>query len=251
MECYAVTRLMDVVIGSLLGVILGFGLGWARDWWSSRPRIDVRIGLVRTVYASFVAMMMKYAWMQCDEASAELGTALLVVLNVAVLNESGEDAISEAKLIVPGAESSEHPQPMREFAAKVKGESLLVPAMVANERKFLGQNLSAHSLTDARLVFEIYRRDLKEAAWGRLLDSKPQLSIATIRGAKAKAVVDLRRTDVVKSPPVPKDLPGPHIYFTPPIHGYERFQTRHEVFGDSYESTYFGERYIYREEELW
>jgi len=242
---------MDVIVGSLLGVVLGFGLGWVRDWWGSRPRIDVRVGLVRTVYAVFVAMMMKYAWMQCDETSHEPNTALLVLLNVAVLNESSDDAVSIAELIVQGAKVPEQPTSMPASQPRVEGDVLYVPSMVGNERRFLGQNLSGHSLTDLRLVFEIYRRDLTETAWSTILESQTTLSITTIRGAKGKTNVDLRRTPVLKQPPASKDAAGPPVYFTPPIKGYERFQERYEVFGSSYEDTYFGKRYIYPTEELW
>lgn len=242
---------MDVILGSLVGVVLGFGLGWVRDWWNSRPRIDVRLGLGRAVYAVFVAMMMKYAWIQRDETSAEPNTALLVLLNVAILNESSDDALSTAELVVSGARVAEHPSSMPASAPRVEGNVLFAPAMVANERRFLGQNLPAHTLTDVRLVFEIFRRDLTDAAWSRLLDSEPTLSLKTIRGAKAKTEVDLRKTEVIKQPPPPKDAPAPPIYYTPPIKGYERFNERYEVFGTSYEDTYFGKRFIYRDEELW
>jgi hypothetical protein len=156
---------VDVILGSLIGVVLGFGLGWVRDWWNSRPRIDVRVGLVRTVYAVFVAMMMKYAWMQCDETSQEPNTTLLVLLNIAVLNESGDDAVSIAELILQGAKVAQHPISMPASAPRVDGNHLYVPAMVANERRFLGQNLLAHSLTDVRLIFEVFRRDLTDTAW--------------------------------------------------------------------------------------
>jgi hypothetical protein len=242
---------VDVILGSLVGVVLGFGLGWVRDWWNSRPRIDVRVGLVRTVYAVFVAMMMKYAWMQRDETSQEPNTAVLLLLNIAVLNESSDDAMSTAELIVSGAKVAEHPTSMPASAPRIEGNVLYAPAMIANERRFLGQNLPAHSLTEVRLVFEIYRRDLTAPAWSTLLDSKPALSITTIRGARAKINVDLRRTEAIKQPPPPKDAPTPPIYFTPPIKGYERFQERYEAFGTSYEETYFGKRFIYPDAELW
>jgi hypothetical protein len=242
---------VDVIAASLIGVAVGFGLGWARDWWNARPRVDVKIGVVRSVYALFVAMMQKYAWMQCDETAEDRWVALLVVLNVAVLNESGDDAIAEAEMVVRGPNLGRRPrQDYPEFAAKVEGGVLHVPAMVANERRFLGHNLPAHSLTDVRLVFEIYRSDLTESAWTGLLDSKPQLTVVTIRGAKATSAVNLRRTDVVKRP-WPKDRGASPVWFPPPIKGYERFQERYEVFGSSYQDTYFGKKFTYPEQELW
>jgi hypothetical protein len=241
---------MDAVIGSLVGVAVGFGLGWFRDWWGSRPRIELRIAQVRSVYAFFVAMMMKYAWMQCDETSDQRWTALLVVVNAAVLNGSSDDAVAEARLVVRGARSGERSARIPDFAAQDKGGRLYIPAMTAQERAFSGQNLPEHSLTEVRLVFEIYRDDLDPAAWSGLLVSKPEVHITTIRGATSKVEVDLTRVEALKQP-WPKDQPTSPTYQTPPIRGYERFQERYEVFGSSYEDTYFGKRFIYPEDQLW
>jgi hypothetical protein len=100
------------------------------------------------------------------------------------------------------------------------------------------------------LVFEIYRDDLDPSAWSGLPVSKPELHITTIRGATSKVEVGLNRVETLKQPR-PKDQPTPQTYHTPPIRGYERFQERYEVFGSSYEDTYFGKRFIYPEEQLW
>jgi hypothetical protein len=145
----------QATISTLAGVVVGFLLVIAREWWRERPRLRIKIEGGRSAYAIQAMQMMRtlptgpqpgdLVWVQRPASDPE--ATLLLELDLLLINSSHVDnAIGGLRLVI-------HRQPPMIVNCPAQygdGEHKGQP--------FFGVNVPANSLQHLRLHFEFPKR---------------------------------------------------------------------------------------------